>query len=258
MQNKDPKPQEMTTPMENSEGEIFHVEPLSHLHYLIDSQVRGLQHAFRTEQLEVYIQGDGNFREEVAVTKPYKGKRTKTKPIYYQACRDYLVEKWGAVIINGRETDDEVCIKQMKYMNIGIQSVIVSPDKDLKNMFGYNYNPVKKIFTHITPAMAERHLWEQMVTGDNSVDNIPGVYRVGDAWVKKHSHLDNEYFKDKVYDLYQTKHDTTYMVEQFRLLHMCRDRAETELNWNMHPLAYDYYEGYREPEPIEYHPEEET
>ena len=255
LQHKAPIGTVTTAPMENSEGEIFHMESIGALHTLIDAQVRGLMLAFRSENIEVYIQGTGNFREEIAVTKPYKGKRNKAKPIYYQATRDYLVEQYDAHIVEGHETDDEVCIRQAECMDRGIPSVIISPDKDLKNMVGYNYNPVKKVLTLITPEMAERHMWEQMVIGDNPVDNIPGVNRVGAAWVKKYAHLDNEDFKDEVYDLYMQKHDEIYMVEQWRLLHMCRHEQETHTI--IHPMIYNFEAGYVEPEPIVYYPEED-
>ena len=133
---------------------------------------------------------------------------------------------------------------------VDIPSVIVSPDKDLKNTHGLNYNPRTHVLTNISDKQAERHFWEQMVIGDNSVDNIPGVHRVGAAWVNKLSGLSNRVFKQRVMNLYMEKHDRKYMIEQGNLLHMCRSYDEIG-KWTP---EYDYLKGYVPPAHIEYHP----
>ena len=253
LQHKDPNPERMTTAVVLNDGEVIHVEPEENLDYLILCQIRDLKYRFRTENLTIYLQGEGNFREQVAVTKPYKGGRTKRKPYYYQRCRDVLVNRYDAIIVHGYETDDAVCMGQYAHIQAGIPSVIVSPDKDLLNMFGYNYNPRTKTLRWITAEEAERHFWEQMVIGDNSVDNIPGVYRVGEKWVDQHGYLSNQHFIEEVMELYKQKHDINYMIEQGNLLHMCRTPDDIE-RW--YP-DYDYYQGYRDLIPIEYHPLEE-
>ena len=42
-----------------------------------------------------FLTGKGNFRNDIAVTAPYKGQRVADKPIHYQALRDHLVNSWG-------------------------------------------------------------------------------------------------------------------------------------------------------------------
>ena len=47
----------------------------------------------------VYLTGKGNFRNDIAVTAPYKGNRKdKEKPAHLQAIREYLIEEWNAVV----------------------------------------------------------------------------------------------------------------------------------------------------------------
>jgi hypothetical protein len=52
----------------------------------------------------VYLTGKGNFRNDVAVTAPYKGNRKdKEKPVHLEAIRKYLIEDWNAVVSEGEE-----------------------------------------------------------------------------------------------------------------------------------------------------------
>jgi len=237
LQSKNPKPESNTSPVQLADETIVHVEPERALYTLIDATLRDIKDIFRSENIEVYLQGVDNFRDKLAVTKPYKGGRSKVKPFYYRLCRDYLKEKHGAVVVDGMETDDMVSIRQCESIREGIPSVIVSPDKDLKNTPGFNFNPRTKSLTFITSEMAARHFWEQMVIGDNSVDNIPGVHRVGAKWVNTYHYLSLPVFRKAVINLYQKKHSLEYMVEQGNLLHMCR--TDSEIGTWTPDYAYD-------------------
>ena len=81
---------------------------------------------------KVYIGGEGNFRHAVAFTKPYKGTRKQEKPKYYQEIREYLVERWGAEIVNGEEADDAV--GKWQWSHPDKSTCIVAQDKDLKTI----------------------------------------------------------------------------------------------------------------------------
>jgi hypothetical protein len=50
-----------------------------------------------TDGYELFLTGKTNFRNDVAVTVPYKGNRTnKAKPVHLPLLREYLVTAWGA------------------------------------------------------------------------------------------------------------------------------------------------------------------
>jgi hypothetical protein len=123
-----------------------------------------------------FLTGKGNFRYEAATTWPYKGNRVGVeKPSWYPDIREYVVDVWKAVTIEGMEADDGMSIAQGYFSNQGIESVIVTEDKDLLQVPGLHYNPTKsKEVIHKTTEEGDFMLWCQVITGDG-VDNIPGV-----------------------------------------------------------------------------------
>lgn len=131
---------------------------------------------------KVYIGGEGNFRHAVAFTKPYKGTRKQEKPKYYQEIREYLVERWGAEIVNGEEADDAV--GKWQWSHPDKSTCIVAQDKDLKTIPGWHYWWKLQKMEWITPRDANIFFLRQMLTGDNS-DNIPGVPEIGDKTADK-------------------------------------------------------------------------
>ena len=199
------------------------IEPVGLVDWKIDNAINLLKDRFETEALHVYLTGSGNFRERVAVTKPYKGNRKAAKPHYWQYIRDQLVGRHNATIINGIEADDEVSIMQMITRG---PHIVCCNDKDLRNTPGYLYLPDKrKQLLRIHPSYAQFHFLQQMVVGDR-VDNIPGLPRRGIAWFNsKANSVDNlDDLRSIVYDEYMKKDPTgDLLLEQGRLLHMMRD-----------------------------------
>ena len=149
-----------------------------------------------------YLTGIGNFRDEVAVTKPYKGNRDKLhKPVHYQAIRDYLVSHHGGIIVDGMEADDALAIEQWNnYKQIELiknkgrendpkfknwtQTIICTIDKDLDQIPGWHYNWNKKEKYWIDEKQGLYNFYYQMLVGD-SVDNIIGVYGCGPKTAEK-------------------------------------------------------------------------
>jgi len=132
-------------------------------------------------RLELFLTGKGNFRDAVAVTKPYKGNRiAMEKPIHYKAIRRYLRNRWGAVVVDGREADDEVAIISASLDHDPDKVIIVSQDKDLLTVPGLLYNYRKREMQLVTHKAALVAFYRQMLTGD-TVDNIGGCFRVGEA-----------------------------------------------------------------------------
>src|SRR5512139_4038799 len=65
------------------------------------------------DSYRLFLTGPGNFREKVAVTKPYKGNRDPlNKPVHYAAIKEYLVKHWNAEVVDGYEADDAMGIEQ--------------------------------------------------------------------------------------------------------------------------------------------------
>jgi hypothetical protein len=157
-----------------------------------------------------FLTGKGNYREQLATVRPYKGNRPKVKPFNLAATKDYLIEKWGATVVDGMEADDALGIAQMAIMKEtgSIEhSVICSTDKDLKQIPGLHYN-----FTSCTmhtqaygPGM--KLFFLQALMGD-STDNIEGIEGVGKMGAQKilADTVSPEEMEGLVFDAYHKKY----------------------------------------------------
>lgn len=125
---------------------------------------------------KLFLSGKENFRNEIAVTAPYKGNRTKDKPVHIGALRDYLVDVWGATVSKGQEADDDITIAATNDPD----AVICSVDKDFYQVPGRNYNFVTKEYKDISEEEGLLWVYRQSIMGD-SVDNIKGVRGIGDV-----------------------------------------------------------------------------
>ena len=168
-----------------------------------------------------FLTGEGNFREEIAKTKKYKGNRKAPKPKYLQEVRQLLLDNFNALLVEGYEADDALVSASERYFP---HAVIISIDKDLLQQRGWHYNFMYESFTFITEEEANKRLWTQVITGDPT-DNIPGLPKVGKVKAEKYM---NEHtipalacvqaYKDKLGEDYYG-----YMTEQLDLIRMRRD-----------------------------------
>ena len=96
---------------------------------------------FGTYNYILYLTGKGNFREEVAVSHPYKGNRTKPKPKWYDDIKQYLIHMHHTKVVEGIEADDACSMNITRNPN----SILISIDKDLLMVEGWHY----RFATHI-------------------------------------------------------------------------------------------------------------
>ena len=131
------------------------------------------------DDYKAYTTGKGNFRYDVAKTIPYKGNRKDSKkPKHLEALMHHL-ERLGAVKVEGIEADDAVAMDSNKG-----SYWIVHVDKDLNQLPGWHYNPVKQERYYVSEQEAAKSFWMQMLTGDR-VDNIPGLAGIGPKKAEK-------------------------------------------------------------------------
>ena len=123
-----------------------------------------------------YLTGKTNFRNEIAVTAPYKGNRKAAKPKHYQLLRDYMESAWDFVMIEDQEADDAIGIAAYE-MEVG-EYCICSIDKDLDMLRGDHYNFVKDERYFITEEEGIKNFYKQLLMGDR-VDNIIGIKGIG-------------------------------------------------------------------------------
>ena len=134
------------------------------------------------EEHELFLTGKTNFRHDIAVTEPYKGNRKgKEKPKHLPLLREYLQTAWAAKVSEGQEADDDIAIRATELKD---DCIIVSIDKDFKQVSGWHYNFVKREKSYVTPEEGLRFFYKQILTGD-AADNIKGLHRVGDVKATK-------------------------------------------------------------------------
>lgn len=136
----------------------------------------------KVDDYEAYLTGKGNFRNEVAVTVPYKGNRDNLqRPVHYQALREHLVKRHGAIVTEGYEADDAVAMRSTELLD---NCWIVHVDKDLDQLQGHHYNPVKNEKYYVDEFTGLTNFYKQILTGDR-VDNIIGLHGIGPVKASK-------------------------------------------------------------------------
>ena len=128
-----------------------------------------------------FLTGKTNFRNEYAVTAPYKGNRKGEKPIHHALLREYLEYSWNGQVSDNCEADDEIAITATE---LGDDSIIVSLDKDFDQVQGWHYNFVKRDKYYVTQEEGLLNFYMQFLTGDR-IDNIIGVKGIGPVKARK-------------------------------------------------------------------------
>ena len=168
-----------------------------------------------------YLTGSGNFRNELATIKVYKGQRPP-KPEHLPSAREQLVERWGAEVVEGQEADDAIGIKATDLQG---DCVIVSVDKDLLMIPGTHYNFVKQEWTEVSQEQGDYFFYKQLLTGDQ-VDNIQGVPGIGPKKAEKayQGCTTVQEMYQKALEMY--KGDADALLENARLLWLRRYEGE--------------------------------
>lgn len=174
---------------------------------------------------ELFLTGKGNFRDDYAVTVPYKGNRAKLKkPVHLPALRTYLVEEWNADMADGQEADDSISIRAT---TLGDDGIIVSLDKDFDQVQGWHYNFVKEDLYYVTAEEGLLNFYMQFLTGD-LIDNIVGVKGIGPVKANKLLTL-AEGDEDQMFSICVEHLGYDRAVENGRLLYLRRKEDEI---WN--------------------------
>jgi 5'-3' exonuclease len=126
-----------------------------------------------------FLTGPNNFRHEIA--KDYKAQRPKEKPVLLNFARNYIMEEFNTILTEGEEADDAIAILATKHFP---DAVIVSIDKDFKQVPGLLYNPTKDEWTEVSEEEGTHFFYTQLLTGDR-VDNIQGVNKIGPKTAEK-------------------------------------------------------------------------
>jgi hypothetical protein len=191
---------------------------------IINTLMCGVDKCGYVDEWKLFLTGKGNFRNDIAVTAPYKGNRAdKVKPKHLAALRKHLMQEWKADMSEGQEADDSIAIEATK---LGDDGVIVSLDKDLDQVAGWHYNFVKREAYYITENVGLLRLYMQILTGD-AADNIIGIRGVGNIKAKKmlEEAVDETELFQRCVEAYDGNEDR--VVENAHLLFLRRHEGQT-------------------------------
>lgn len=173
------------------------------------------------------LDSEKNFRNQIAVTAPYKGNRDAPKPVHHEFIRQYLLKEWKFNGIIGQEADDSLAQEQTE---LGLGSVIVSIDKDMLQVPGFHYNFRNHVFTRIDEEEGFYNFCMQMLQGDR-IDNIIGIKGYGPVKAKKClANIKGQWSKqlllNKVAEVYKETGDKElkHFKENARLLWLRRNK----------------------------------
>ena len=177
----------------------------------------------KCDDYDAFITGKTNFRYGIAVTTPYKGNRKNLeKPEHYEALREKLISL-GASVSENQEADDDVGIASTQY-----RGWIVHVDKDLDQLPGWHYNPVRKEKYFVTEQEGLKSFYTQLLTGDR-IDNIIGLRGIGPvkaAKLLKGCETEQELYKAVVEAYKAAKEPPERILENGKLLWLSRHQGQ--------------------------------
>lgn len=158
-----------------SVGFAANKDPVENALHSVKIMLRRILDATEADSYRIFLTGEGNYREKLAKTKPYKGNRSGDKPVHYEAIHEYLIKTWDAEVIDGMEADDAMGIAQTESPDT---TIICTTDKDLNMISGQHYNWRKEEVYTVKQPEADLFFMKQLLTGD-PVDNIQGIPGIG-------------------------------------------------------------------------------
>lgn len=232
--------------VEASEPPILFLTANSHSIRLLNKQ--------RKRQGEDSLSLLPQFRELVAVTKPYKGTRKADKPFHFDNLTAYLLANYDCRVGNGIEADDLMALEQCARPD---STIICSRDKDLRMVAGWHFGWECGLQPSFGPELvdARGRLWYnnreevkgtglkfffyQMLVGD-TVDNIAGCKGIGPkkamaALVSCNTKAEHEAAIISLYKEAYVEEWVTKLKEMSALLWMARELDEQGM-----PVPYDW------------------
>jgi len=227
---------------------------------VLEGRVKEIQRVLGTTETPLFFfSGADNFRMDIATTKRYKANRKHDKPYNYKNLVRWIEARFATIKHDRMEADDGMSIWQTgweenKPFDERQQCIIVTVDKDLRQVNGWHYSPEGYNFPSFGPVYvtddnsyielsANRmkvvgtgymFFYSQLLTGD-VVDNIPGLPYTGPVAAVKI--LANATTKGEAYEAVREAYrdvcydPDVYLKEQADLLWMVRelDRGEPVL-----------------------------
>lgn len=152
----------------------------------------------------------------------YKANRKYDDEIkYIPEVREHLKTYHNFKSLEGFEADD-LCISFRNKYKEQYNCIVVSPDKDLLNLEGCNYNPKKSELIFKTKNEEELYFWKSMIIGDGA-DNISGIKGYGpvaaDKLINKCTYFEG--LRTLIFEEYCKVYGEYKGIEEFYKNYMC-------------------------------------
>lgn len=157
-------------------GVALALDPLEDVVDSAHAKIRDIRSKFGKPDIVLcFTDSDGNFRKKLLPT--YKGTR-KEKPVHLMPLREELSKHYTTYLKPTLEGDDVMGILATHPTLIKGEKVIVSIDKDMRQIPGRLYNPDKDHEIWVTQLDGDYWHMTQTLTGD-PVDEYDGLRGVG-------------------------------------------------------------------------------
>ena len=213
-------------------GYVAAGEPVANCLHSVKMMIKDIVKNAGCDEYTCFLTGQGNFREDIATIRPYKGNRVQPKPDHYDAITNYIMEHHNGEMVCGMEADDAMGITQFADYHIGSEgsTVIATIDKDLDQIPGWHYNWKRNSLYNVTMDEADKFFYTQLLMGD-TVDNIqgvPGLGKVGAARIIAACEDEEDMYWAAVCE-YSKKYEKPMeaLIENARLLWILRYKDQT-------------------------------
>lgn len=144
--------------------DVQEAEPLNFAFNTINRMVQNIKDATGIQDAAYFISGDNNFRLSLPLPTQYKSNREDAiKPLLLKECRQYMIDHFKAVIIDGEEVDDKIARLAYQAHRRGDKWVQCAVDKDAAQVCGWLYNPDKDTSPHLIDSFGTLYREEELV-----------------------------------------------------------------------------------------------
>ena len=113
-------------------------EPIANCLHTVKRQIEMISSVTEADDTIIVVGGKSSYREELPLPTKYKGNRDNMlRPIHLKEAKQYLINKFKAVEINGIESDDAVIVYAEQMKDQGHDVTIASIDKDSRQVQGF-------------------------------------------------------------------------------------------------------------------------
>lgn len=127
---------------------------------MVTNEIKKIECVFPGYTSVLFFSDTKNFRKDIAAD--YKGQRTRKKPCGYRRALKALTTEYKTIKLPTLEADDALGIYATKYPG----NVLVSPDKDLRQIAGTLYD--FKTTSEVTKEEGDRWHYIQALSGDQT------------------------------------------------------------------------------------------